>query len=138
MSVTIPVLLRSKAAPLWNQSQAGKTSDDTRTGVVKPMDRTEYLKVPVWVIALLATILMALVGQIASSVWFAASIRAEITELHKAVEGETATSLQSQINQLKVEQKADTSRMELELRGEEERENNTRLHLASKGIMIGK
>ena len=84
----------------------------------------QYIRVPTWLIVLLSGILMALVGNFATAVWFAASIREELTSLKTTVEGQGSTSIQNQINE-----------MRLEIKANEERENDTRLRLAGKGLL---
>lgn len=115
-SVAVPIMVREREA------RARRATDSSETQVV---ERKEYIRVPVWLIGILVGLFLALIGDVVSTVWFAATIRSDIDKLSLTMNGTASTSLQSQINELRQDVKTN-----------EERENDTRLRLAAKGIIV--
>src|SRR5215469_5629186 len=92
-----------------------------------------YVRVPVWMIVMMSTILITLIGTIISTIWFAATIRSDVSNLNKTIDGQASTSIQSQINELRKEIHDNDEKVFMLEEANKERINQIRLELAKIG-----
>lgn len=132
-SVAVPVMVRETE----REAKIRRVTDSETTQVV---ERQDYIRVPNSLLGVLVAILIALCGTIYNSVTSLATIRADVARIDNAVNGQAATSLQSQINELKTELKTELAneraKEDTDYKTNLERENDTRMRLAAKGIII--
>lgn len=96
----------------------------------------QYIKVPTWLVVLLVSVLGGLFANFGASVWFAASMRSEMNALQVAVSGQNTTSLQSQIDSLRHDLKADNDSLKDDVKANEVRIENLRIKLAEHGYVV--
>lgn len=130
MSVRIPVMLPTEPAEFYEQpDRANGRALSNEMG-----EREGYLRVPVWVVVLLITIAGGLILNGAATVYWAATFKQSFSDFKEETYKQKTEHLEAEITRLQSAIKAheEIHRSDIELLTE--RQNDTRLKLAEKGL----
>lgn len=130
MSVQIPITL-IPIPEYRDYSERHIRTDETAT---EGMAQEGYLRVPIWVIVLLITIAGGLILNGAATVYWAATFKQSFSDFKDETYKQKTEHLEDEITRLQIQLKAEQDRRQADVDLLTERQNDTRLRLAGKGI----
>lgn len=131
MSVRIPVLMPAEPAEYYEQPDRANGGTVHRT---KMSEREGYLRVPVWVVVLLITIAGGLILNGAATVYWAATFRQSFSDFKEETYKQKTEHLEAEIQRLQSALQAHAAQHKADIELLTERQNDTRLKMAERGI----
>lgn len=128
MSLRIPVLM--PADPVYYEGP--RTNGGTLQEEMS--EREGYLRVPVWVVVLLITIAGGLLLNAGGTVYWAATFKQSFSDFKEETYKQKTEHMEAEILRLQNQLKAEEMQRKADMELLTERQNDTRLKMAEKGI----
>lgn len=130
MSVQIPITL--VPIPEHDGNYLGKPTNGQ--AAIEDMVQEGYLRVPVWVIVLLITIAGGLILNGAATVYWAATFKQSFSDFKEETYKQKTEHLEAEIRRIQLQLQTEQDQRHADVELLTERQNDTRLRLAGKGI----
>lgn len=132
MSLRIPVLMPPADSAEYIE-QPARTNGRARA-TQKMAEREGYLRVPVWVVVLLITIAGGLILNGAATVYWAATFKQSFSDFKEETYKQKTEHLEAEILRLQNALRSEEAQRKADIELLTERQNDTRLKMAEKGI----